>query len=106
MDARNPAPPEVADRDYQPLPYSFVSLEGFLNARLLTEVLDRVGPDLRRDRVKDAAESIRDLDLGVVGAASFGPGMHQATHQVYFTVAEDGRFVRLPDEEWQKRWGR
>jgi ABC-type branched-subunit amino acid transport system substrate-binding protein len=108
MDRRRPAPPEAADPKYQPLDYSFVSLEGFLNARLLTELLDRVGPDLRRDGVRKAAESIHDLDLGI-GAdakASFGPDNHQAEAKVYFTTAADGRFVRLPEEDWKKRWGR
>jgi branched-chain amino acid transport system substrate-binding protein len=106
MDKHHPALPEPADKNYEPLPYSFVSLEGFLNARLLTEVLDRVGPKLERGRVREATESIRDLDLGVDATASFGPDKHQALDHVYFTVAEDGRFVRLPDEEWKKRWGR
>src|SRR5207302_9538451 len=86
MDKRRPAPPEVADKDYEPLQYSFVSLEGFLNARLLTEVLERVGPELRRDRVRGAAESIKDLDLGMDAKATFGPDRHQATERVYFSV--------------------
>lgn len=114
MDRRRPSPPEQAAADYKPLEYSFVSLEGYLNARLLTRVLDRVGPDLRRDRIKEAAESIRslqDLDLGIEATVSFGPDKHQAMNHVYFTVVEKDeegkpRFVRLPDEEWKKRWGK
>ena len=103
MDKHRPALPEAADKNYEPLQYSFVSLEGFLNARLLTEVLDRVGPDRG---VREAAESIKDFDLGIDAPASFGPGKRQAMSRVYFTVAQDGRFVRLPDEDWEKRWGR
>src|SRR5207244_2722846 len=57
MDKHHPAPPEEADKDYEPLPYSYVSLEGFLNARLLTQVLDRLGDDPRRDDIPKKAES-------------------------------------------------
>ncbi len=109
MDRRRPDPPEQADREYKPLPYSFVSLEGYLNARLLTEVLDRLGDDPRRDRVREAtAESIKDFDLGIGAPASFGQDKHphQALDHVYFTVARDGRFVDLVDDEWRERWGR
>jgi hypothetical protein len=63
---------------------------------------------LRRDGLRKAAESIRDFDLGIGddAKASFGPGKRQAESKVYFTTAEDGRFVRLPEEDWKKRWGR
>ncbi len=108
MDKYRPDPPDQAPSDYKPLDYSFVSLEGFLNARLLTEVLERLGPDPRRDHVREAAESIKDLDLGLGPDAlvSFGPNRHQGTDRVYFTAVEDGRFMRLADDEWRKRWGR
>ena len=114
MDRRRPPLPEQAAGDYEPLKYSFVGLEGYLNARLLTAVLERVGPEMRRDRIQQAAESIRsldDLDLGIEATASFGPNKHQAMNRVYFTVVEkdeegDPRFVRLPDEDWKKRWGK
>jgi ABC-type branched-subunit amino acid transport system substrate-binding protein len=104
MDKHNPAPPDQADgeREYQPLPYSFVGLEGFLNARLLTAVLAKVGPDFSRDRIRQAGESLNEFDLGVGATASLGPDRHQALTTVYFTTAEGGQFVRLPDEGWKK----
>ena len=49
MDRYKPMPPrDLLDEDYAPPRYSFISLEGYLNARLLVEVLRRMGPDLRR----------------------------------------------------------
>lgn len=36
-------PPEYRTPDYKLLPYSFVSFEGFLNAKLLVEILKRTG---------------------------------------------------------------
>jgi hypothetical protein len=104
MDKHNPAPPAgVAEEGYQPLPYSFVSLEGYVNARLLVEVLQRLGPNPRRTRIKETVEAIRDFDLGIGVTASFGANRHQGLDEVYFTVVEDGRFVRLGD--W-KRWNK
>lgn len=44
--------------------FGFTSLEGFLAARLITDALDRAGPDPTRDSLVKAMESIRDLDLG------------------------------------------
>jgi ABC-type branched-subunit amino acid transport system substrate-binding protein len=99
MDKHHPDPPDAAEAGYKPLKYSFVSLEGFLNAKLLVEVFRKAGPGLTPDKVKDAAESIRDFDLGLEEDAkvSFGPDRRQGQHRVYFTVVKDGRFVRLDD---------
>jgi ABC-type branched-subunit amino acid transport system substrate-binding protein len=108
MDKNHPPPPEQAAKDYEPLPYSFVSLEGFLNARLLTELLDRLGPNPDRKNIVEKAESIKNFDLGIGAEVSFGPDRRQGMDHdsVYFTVADEGRFVRLPEDDWQKRWGR
>jgi ABC-type branched-subunit amino acid transport system substrate-binding protein len=102
MKKHDPVPPSgVADPDYKPLPHSFVSLEGFLSARLVVEVLRKLGPNPRRDRLRAAAESLKDVDLGLDTLVSFGPERHQALDEVYYTTVEKGRFVVLSD--W-KRW--
>jgi ABC-type branched-subunit amino acid transport system substrate-binding protein len=101
MDEYDPIPPrDLAPADYKPLPYSFVSLEGYLNAKVLVEVLRKVGPDLDRARIPAAVESLTDLDLGIDIHASFGAAHHQGLDQVYYTVVDDGRFVRLLD--WKR----
>ncbi len=42
MDRYNPLPPsELMEPDYRPLKYSFVSFEGFLNAKVIVEVLKK-----------------------------------------------------------------
>jgi hypothetical protein len=88
------------DEDATPLHYSFVSLEGFLNAKVLVELLKRLGPNLDRGRIRQVMESIDRLDLGVDVPISFGPGKHQGMDRVYYTVVEAGRFVPVKD------WGR
>lgn len=88
---------------YTPVPHSFVSLEGFLNAKLLVAILEKMGQQVERQRLQQAAESIRDLDLGIDVPFSFGTDRHQAIKRVYFTVVRNGRFEPLLDwEEWKK----
>lgn len=50
-------PPEYRSPDYKPLPYSFVSFEGFLNAKLLVEILRKMGetPEMSLE-IGDAGE--------------------------------------------------
>jgi ABC-type branched-subunit amino acid transport system substrate-binding protein len=103
-DRYNPMPPaELRDADYVPLRYSFVGLEGFLNAKVLVEVLRRMGDDLDRKRLKDVVESIHQLDVGLPDPISFGSGRHQGSDAVYFTTVVDGRFVQITD--WA-RWAK
>jgi branched-chain amino acid transport system substrate-binding protein len=98
-----PMPPSsLLKDDYQPLPHSFVSLDGFLNAKLLVAILEKMGPPFERRRLVKATESIHDLELGIGVRLSFNGG-NQASEQVYYTVVKDGTFVPLTD--WT-RWRR
>jgi len=98
MDRYRPMPPRgLLDEDYTPPRYSFISLEGYLNARLLVEVFRRMGPRIERQRIKEVAESLVDLDLGIDAPVSFGPGKHQGLDRVYYTTAVGDRFVTLKD---------
>ncbi|MCP4689822.1 MAG: ABC transporter substrate-binding protein [Desulfobacterales bacterium] len=72
---------------------NFVSLEGYINARVLVEGLKRAGRDLDRETFIDAIESIRGLDLGIANPLSFSPLDHQGLERVYFTYLKDGKFV-------------
>jgi ABC-type branched-subunit amino acid transport system substrate-binding protein len=104
MDRYQPRPPaEFQDATYKSPQYSFVSLEGFLNAKLIVEVLKKADTKGGRERFRKAAESLEDVNLGIGVPISFRRGSHQALDKVYFTVVRDGRFVTLDD--W-KRWAR
>lgn len=104
MDYYNPAPPGgLAEEGYKPLPYSFVSFEGFLNAKLLVEVLRNMKTLDDKKLIKPAMEGIKDLDLGIDAKVSFGPTRHQGLDVVYYTTVRDGKFVPLSDwEGWKK----
>ena len=93
----NRLPPEIHAADYAPLPLSSVSFEGFLNARLLVEILRRLGDPPLRTRLAETIESIHDLDLGIGVPVSFGVDRHQGMDTVFYTTVRDGRLVPLDD---------
>jgi ABC-type branched-subunit amino acid transport system substrate-binding protein len=78
---------------------SFTSLEGFIDAMVLVEGLKRAGRDLTREKLLDALETIKDLDLGLGPKlrASIGPEDHQAFNRAYDTVVRNGQAVVLSD---------
>ena len=96
-------PAQLVQEEYAPFPHSFGSLEGFLNAKLLAEILRRLGPNPDRAGLEEAVFSIQDFDLGISERVSFGPDRRQGLQSVYHTVVEDGRFVPLDD--WGARFG-
>ena len=105
MQRYNPTPPtQLVQESYKPFPHSFVSLEGFLNAKLLVEVLRRMGDTPTRTGLEDAVFTVRDFDLGVGEKVSFGPERRQGLQRVYYTVVENGRFVTLRD--WQEKFAK
>ncbi len=103
MDRYDPQPPsELLKEDYTPFSYSFVSLEGFLNAKLMVEILRRLGDQPDRNKLEEAIFTIRDFDIGISERVSFGPDRRQGLQQVYYTVVESGRFVTL--KSWEDRF--
>ncbi|HKA52150.1 MAG TPA: ABC transporter substrate-binding protein [Candidatus Binatia bacterium] len=104
MDKYNPMPPaDLSEADYKPLPYSFVSLEGFLNAKMLVAMLDRLGDHPVRAQIAPTVEGIRDFDLGMGKPVSFGAQRNQGSDAIYYTTVQDGRFVPVRDwKEWFK----
>lgn len=94
----NPLPPkELRESEYQPLKYSFVSFEGFLNAKLLVKILNRMDDTPQRSEIKAAVEQIQDLDLGINAPVSFNSQKHQGLDRVYYTTVKNGKFVPLTD---------
>ena len=103
MARHNPAPPaELVTEEYTPFEHSFTSLEGFLDAKLLVEVLRRLGDQPSREGLEAAVFTVGDLDLGLGERVSFGPARRQGLQQVYHTVVDQDRFVTL--EDWRERF--
>jgi len=94
---------KTAEREYAPLQYGFISLEGYLNAKLFTAILQRMGANPRRADLAATVLAMGDFDLGMGQPLSFGgeTARRQASDKVYYTVIRDGRFVPLGDGEWE-----
>ncbi len=104
MDEMDPAPPAVADVEgYSPLRYSFVSFEGYFNAKVMAHILGLMGPDVARSRMAAATESVKDMDIGIDEPVSFSPSRRQGLNAVYFTTVREGKFAPVTDwSEWAK----
>jgi ABC-type branched-subunit amino acid transport system substrate-binding protein len=98
MDRHNPPVPEaLRDPSYAVQRYSFISLEGFVNAKVIVEALQRTGPQPTRAAFRQALESLRGFDLGIGAALTFGPERHQGLDSVYFTRVERERWIPIAD---------
>ncbi|MGB5596891.1 MAG: ABC transporter substrate-binding protein, partial [Crocosphaera sp.] len=96
-------PLNLVDEDYQALPYSFVSFEGFLNAKLLVEILKKL-PDLSDpSALPRTVENMNNLDLGIGVPINFNKKSHQGLHEIYYTTVKNDRFVPIIDwKQWSK----
>jgi len=91
-------PDPLKDPNYAPSKYSFVSLEGFLNARVFVEILKRSPKDLTRENFVTTLENTHDLDVGLRHNISFSKTRHQALDKVFFTTIQDQKYVLI------KKW--
>ena len=70
----------------------FVSLEGYVVARIFVEGLRRAGPDVDREAIIDAILSIKNLDIGLGTPIRYTNESHQGSQMVWPTVIRNGRF--------------
>jgi branched-chain amino acid transport system substrate-binding protein len=71
----------------------YVSLEGYVSANVLIQALKRTGPQLDTEKLIDALESMRNLDLGLGTPLSYGRAEHQASHKIWGTALDEkGRY--------------
>ncbi len=103
MSENSPAPPEEFAKDYKPLKFSFISFEGYLNAKVMSVILERMMARPNKTSLYSATLSIRDLDIGLDDPISFSRGKHQGLDKVYYTTVSGGQFVPLTNwNRWSK----
>jgi branched-chain amino acid transport system substrate-binding protein len=71
---------------------SFIGLEGWLNAAIVTEALRRAGPNPSRESFIHAMESLHGWDPGLGTTLEFSPTNHEALHKVWLTRTVNGRW--------------
>jgi branched-chain amino acid transport system substrate-binding protein len=98
MDRHDPKVPDaLRDPKYTPARYSFISLEGFVNAKVIVEALTRAGANPTRATLREALESMRNFDAGIGAPVTFTPERHQGLDNVYFTRVDKTRWVAIQD---------
>ncbi len=73
----------------------FVSLEGYLAAKIFVEGLKRAPQKINRENLIEAIESIQKLDIGIGKPISYSRREHQALHHIWETQIQKGKFVPL-----------
>jgi len=68
---------------------SYISLEGYVTAKVLVEGLRRSGRELTREKFVDALEGFRNADLGGI-FLSYTPTDHSGLRRVEITVVDGG----------------
>jgi branched-chain amino acid transport system substrate-binding protein len=74
----------------------YVSLEGYIAAKVLIQGLKQTGGSLDTEHLIDNLEAMRNIDLGLGTTLGFGRSEHQASHKIWGTALdESGKFTSL-----------
>jgi ABC-type branched-subunit amino acid transport system substrate-binding protein len=72
---------------------NYVALEGFVNALVLSKILEACGKELTREKFITALESIHNMDIGIGMAVTYGPLDHRGLEGTYYSkLTKDGAF--------------
>ncbi|ACK65080.1 Extracellular ligand-binding receptor [Rippkaea orientalis PCC 8801] len=93
----------ITKENYTESGYNYVSFEGFLNAKLMVEILKRWTDFSDQDQLHEIVDHLNDFDLGIGVSLQFKHPEHQGLHQVYYTTVSNNKFVPLKDwRKWSK----
>lgn len=72
---------------------NYVSLEGYINARILTEALQRTGRELNRQNLMRTLEQMSGIELGIGKVLNYGELDHNGLDSIYYSRLDaDGSF--------------
>ncbi len=83
---------DMKRKGYKP---DFVSLEGYIAAKIFCEALQQCGKELTREKLVKTLESMRSFDIGLGYKLGFSPNDHQASDKVYPTIVRNGKYQLL-----------
>ncbi len=72
-------------------------MAGFLFAEPFVEALKKAGPDLDREKLVEALESLNKWDDGIGHNITFGPQERQGQKAVFIATCKKGKAVKLTD---------
>lgn len=72
---------------------NYVSLEGYINAKVLVEALKRAGKDLTRESYMKALEGMSGYDPGSQIKVGISNSNHQMFNKVFMSKFEEGSFI-------------
>jgi branched-chain amino acid transport system substrate-binding protein len=93
-------PPDLPVANYRAPQFSYISLEGFLDAKCMVKMLEALGRDPDRTKLRAIVAGMPEIDLGINQPASFAPGRPQGLDRIYYTTVDKDRFVTITD--WSK----
>jgi branched-chain amino acid transport system substrate-binding protein len=73
--------------------FDFISLEGYVDAVILVDALEKSGSNLTRASFLGALEGL-NIDLGGIKVA-FSPTNHQGTDSIFYTIVKSGKAVSI-----------
>jgi ABC-type branched-subunit amino acid transport system substrate-binding protein len=72
---------------------NYVALEGFVNALVLSKILEACGKELTREKFVTTLESMRNVDIGIGMPVTYGPLDHRGLEGIYYSkLTKDGTF--------------
>ena len=71
----------------------FISLEGYLVAKLFVEGLKKSGSAPSRENIVDGLESLSSPNVEIGSKVGFSKAEHQASHKIWPTVIKQGEFA-------------
>jgi branched-chain amino acid transport system substrate-binding protein len=84
---------ELIAKHFSPDQPNYVALEGFVNALVLSRVLEACGRELTREKFITALESIHNMDIGIGMPVTYGTLDHRGLEGTYYSkLTKDGTF--------------
>ena len=77
-----------------------ISLEGYLNAKVLCMALEKMNNPLDRSQLREALSSLTDIDIGINHPIHYTDTDHQGFKHIYFTTIQDGTDVPMTQGDW------
>src|SRR3990170_231507 len=95
--AATPGQGALIVREMTKLGWRTTLLAGVPFVEPLVEALRRAGPDVTKDKVVTALESLRNWNGEVSRAVTFGPDRHQGLNRIYIVKSSGGKYVKITD---------